>query len=82
MGLDDDSDDGSSGTVALTADGIPIYQSRSLTPGMALPVTIPIANPYRLALQLTDTTPGGSDGHDPIEAYPSIGDPTLRCTGV
>lgn len=82
LGLDDDSGDGASGTVTVTADDRTIYTSRSLTPGMSLPVTIPLATPYRLGLLLTDTTPGGTDGHDDIEAYPSIGDPLLLCTGV
>jgi hypothetical protein len=82
VGLDDDSDDASSGTVAITPDDVQIYESQPLAPGTELPVTVPLANPYRLGVILTDTTPGGTDGHDDIESYPSIGDPTLLCTGT
>jgi hypothetical protein len=82
VGLDDDSDDGSSGMVALTADDQQVYESQQLSPGTELPVTIPLAKPYRLGVILTDTTPGGTEGHDDIESYPSIGDPELLCTDV
>jgi hypothetical protein len=82
IGLDDDSADGSSGTIAITGDDQPAYQSPSLTPGMDLTVTIALAKPYRLGIQLSDTSPGGTEGHDDIESYPAIGDPALLCTGV
>jgi hypothetical protein len=83
VGLDDDSDDGSSGTIAVTGDDEPIYQSPTLTPGMDLAVTIPLAKPYRLGIQLSDTSPGGgTEGLDETESYPAIGDPALLCTGV
>lgn len=82
LGLDDDSDDGASGTVAIISDDRPLYTSPMLTPGMAEPVTVALSKPYRLGLRLTDTTPGGTDGHDVLEAYPSIGDPALLCSGA
>jgi hypothetical protein len=82
VGLDDDSDDGSSGTIAITGDDEPIYQSPSLTPGVDLAITIPLTKPYRLGIQLSDTSPGGTEDHDEIESYPAIGDPALLCTGV
>ena len=82
VGLDDDSDDGSSGTIAITGDDEPIYQSPSLTPGMELEITIPLTKPYRLGINLSDTSPGGTEGHDEIESYPAIGVPALLCTGV
>lgn len=81
LGLDDDSGDGSSGTVALTADDEPVYLSPSLTPGMSQNIEVPLPKPYRIGVQLTDTTTDVADGDD-IESYPSIGDPLLKCTGL
>lgn len=82
LGVADISADGSSGTVNFTADDTTIYESPSLTPGMDLPVTIPLPNPYRFGIQLFDTTPGGTTGRDAIESWPVIGEPALLCTGV
>jgi hypothetical protein len=83
LGLGDISADGSSGTIAFTADDTDIYQSPVLTPGMAVPVAIPLtAKPYRFGIRLTDTTPGATTGRDAFEAWPVIGEPALRCTGV
>ncbi len=66
----------------ITVDDTRVYHSSALTPGMSLPVSVPIAKPYRLGIQLSDTSPGGTEGHDEVEAYPAIGDPALRCTGL
>lgn len=82
FGLDDDSDDGSSGTIAIVGDDKPLYQSPSLTPGMDLAITVPLPEPYRLGIQLSDTSPGGTEGDDEFESYPAIGAPALLCTGV
>lgn len=82
LGLGDISNDGSTGTIQFTADDAPTYQSPTLTPGMAVPVTIPLPQPYRFGIQLTDTTPGGTTGRDPIQAWPVIGDPAFLCTGI
>ncbi|WP_148575643.1 hypothetical protein [Nocardioides caldifontis] len=76
LGVADVSDDGSSGTVKLTADDQVIYESTPLTPGMDLPVHIPLSKPYRIGIQLFDTSP------DAIESWPVIGEPELLCTGV
>ncbi|WP_182525849.1 hypothetical protein [Nocardioides dongkuii] len=83
LGVDDGSADGSSGTVEFTADDATVYSSPTLTPGMDLPVTVPLpTKPYRFGIRLSDTTPGGTTGRDDIEAFPGIGEPVLRCTGV
>jgi hypothetical protein len=82
LGVGDISADGSSGTIAFTADDTDIYQSPALTPGMSLPVTILLAKPYRFGIRLSDTTPGGTTGNDEVEAWPVIGEPAFRCTGV
>jgi hypothetical protein len=82
LGLGDISADGSSGVINFTADDTVIYQSAPLTPGMGLPVTVPLAKPYRFGIQLFDTTPGGTTGRDAVESWPVIGDPALLCTGV
>lgn len=83
LGLSDISADGSSGSIAFTADDQTIYQSPTLTPGMALPVTVPLpSQPYRFGLRLSDTTPGGTTGRDAVESWPVIGEPAFRCTGV
>jgi hypothetical protein len=82
LGLGDVSADGSSGTINFTADDTVAYQSPSLTPGMDVPVVIPLPRPYRIGIQLFDTTPGGTTGRDDAESWPVIGDPALLCTGV
>ena len=82
IGLDDDSDDGSSGTISIISDDTQAYVSPSLTPGMTSTITVPLATPYRLGIRLSDTSPGGTENHDAIESYPAIGDPALLCTGV
>lgn len=76
LGVGDVSDDGSSGTIKFTADDQVIYASSSLTPGMELPVSAPLAKSYRLGIQLFDTSPDG------LESWPVIGEPELLCTGV
>ncbi|MBV6729762.1 hypothetical protein [Nocardioides daeguensis] len=76
LGVDDQSEDGSSGTVALTADDVSIYQSPALMPGMSMRIQMPLALPYRFGLRATDTSPDG------VDAFPVIGDPALLCTGI
>jgi hypothetical protein len=76
IGLSDISDDGSSGVVKVTVEDAVVYQSPTLTPGMDVPLTLPIALPYRFGLQAFDTSTGV------IESWPAIGDPALLCTGV
>ena len=76
VGLSDISDDGSSGVVKVTVEDAVVYQSPTLTPGMEVPLTLPIALPYRFGLQASDTSTGA------IESWPAIGDPALLCTGV
>lgn len=76
LGVNDQSDDGSSGTIALTADEVSIYQSPALTPGMSMKIQVPLALPYRFGLRATDTSPDG------VDAYPVVGDPALLCTGI
>lgn len=76
LGVDDQSDDGSSGAIAITADDVSIYESPALTPGMSVKIQVPLALPYRFGLRATDTSPDG------VDAYPVIGDPALLCTGI
>lgn len=83
LGVGDISADGSTANIAFTADDTTIYESPVLTPGMSLPLVLPLAvRPYRFGIQLTDTTPGGTTGRDEVEAWPVIGEPAFRCTGV
>lgn len=82
LGLGDISADGSSGTIAFTADDEQVYTSPALTPGMSVPVTVPLAKPYRFGIQMFDTTPGGTTGRDDVEAWPVLGEPAFLCTGV
>lgn len=82
LGVADMSHDGSSGTIAVTADDIVVYESPVLTPGMDISVTVPLALPYRLGLRLLDTTPGGTPSRDAVESWPVVGDPGLLCSGV
>jgi len=82
LGVGDISADGSSATIAFTADDKPIYTSPTLTPGMSLPLTLSLAAPYRFGIQLTDTTPGGTTGRDAVESWPVLGEPAFLCTGV
>jgi len=83
LGVGDISADGSTATIAFTADDTAIYESPALTPGMSLPLVLPLAaKPYRFGIQLTDTTPGSTTGRDEVEAWPVIGEPAFRCTGV
>lgn len=76
IGLQDKSDDGSTGTVSFTADDTVVYTSPALTPGMQLDLVRPLSNPYRFGFQLYDTSAGDLDG------WPALGEPALRCTGV
>jgi hypothetical protein len=82
LGVADISGDGSSGLITLTADDIQIYTSPTLTPGMSVPVTIDLAQPYRFGIQLFDTTPGGTTGRDAVESWPVLGEPAFLCSGV
>ncbi len=82
LGIADVSADGSSGSVSFTADDETVYTSPALTPGMSLPVTVPLAKPYRFGIKLSDTTPGGTTGRDAVESWPFLGDPAFLCTGV
>lgn len=83
LGVGDISADGSSGIIAFTADDTDIYTSPTLTPGMAVPATVPLpTKPYRFGIRLTDTTPGGTTGNDEVESWPVIGEPAFHCTGV
>lgn len=75
-GVSDDSDDGSSATVVITADDVPVYQSPVLTPGTAVPFEVPLAMPYRFAVKGTDTSA------QYVDAFPAVGHPSLLCTGV
>lgn len=76
LGLQDNSDDGSSGVVKLTADGSVVYQSPALTPGMDIRVVRSLSLPYRFGFQLLNTAPEG------LVARPTMGEPALLCTGV
>ena len=82
LGVADISSDGSSGRIAFTADDKPIYISPVLTPGMSAYVKVPLANPYRFGIQVTDTTPGGTTSRDAVESWPVLGEPAFLCTGV
>ena len=82
LGVADISGDGSSGLITLTADDTQIYSSPTLTPGMSVPVTIDLAEPYRFGIQLFDTTPGGTTGRDGVESWPVLGEPAFLCSGV
>lgn len=82
LGVGDISGDGSSGLIAFSADDAPVYTSPALTPGMSVPVTVSLANPYRFGIQLSDTTPGGTSGRDDVESWPVLGEPAFLCTGV
>jgi len=76
LGVADISDDGSSGSIELTAEDAPIYRSPVLTPGMAVRVTVPLRLVYRFGIQLYDTSP------DTVESWPVIGEPALLCTDI
>ena len=82
LGLADISADGSSGSITFTADDTQIYASPSLTPGMSVPATVDLTTPYRFGIQLYDTTPSGTTGHDAVESWPELGEPAFLCTGV
>jgi hypothetical protein len=75
-GVTDWSVDGSSATVTVLADDVPVYQSPTLTPGMSVPFEVSMASPYRFALLATNTSATGA------KVYPAVGDPALLCTGV
>lgn len=82
LGVDDISADGSSAVIAFTADGASLYDSPTLTPGMSLRTRLPLARPYRFGIQLTDTSPGGTSGHDDVESWPGLGEPAFLCRGI
>jgi hypothetical protein len=76
LGIADISEDGSSGSIAFTADDVSVYESPVLTPGMDVPVNVRLSAPYRFGVQAANTSPEG------VKAWPVIGDPALLCTGV
>jgi len=76
IGGADPSDDGSTGTIRLTADDNLIYESASLTPGMDQRIEIPLALPYRFGIVYDDTSAAG------LRGWPAMGDPGFLCTGV
>ncbi|GAB3785457.1 hypothetical protein GCM10027601_20960 [Nocardioides ungokensis] len=82
LGIADISGDDSSGAITFTADDTQLYASPTLTPGMSVPVVVDLAKPYRFGIQLFDTTPGGTTGHDAVESWPVLGEPAFLCTGV
>jgi hypothetical protein len=75
-GVTDKTKPGASATIQLTADDVPVFTSGPLTPGMTQRVELPLASPYRLAVQAQDTSPEG------LQGYPALGSPELLCTGL
>ena len=77
LGLADTSDDGSSGVVSFTVDeATTVYTSPTLTPGIAVPVEIDLARPYRFAMSATNTSA------DKVKALPLVGSGAFYCTGI
>lgn len=76
LGVADISADGSSGSIAFTAEDVTVYESPVLTPGMDITVEVPLASPYRFGIQAADTSP------EDVQSWPVIGDPAFLCTGV
>lgn len=76
LGVSDISADGSSGQIGVTADDVTVYESPSLMPGMDVPMEISFDLPYRIGLQLFDTSPEG------VDSWPVLGEPALLCTTV
>ena len=77
LGVRDESQDGSSGSISLlTEDGVPLFTSEALTPGMVQPIEIAMDRPYRFWVQATDTSP------DELWALPAMGDPAFLCRGL
>jgi len=76
-GVRDQSADGSSAVVRLLADDVLIYTSPTLTPGTAQPFQVPLALPYRLAVQAQNLS-----ASPPLSVYPAVGSPELLCTGL
>jgi hypothetical protein len=73
-GVQDRSSDGSSATITLIADETEIvWQSPTLTPGMVAAFDVPLAQPYRFAIQAHDTST------EPAKAGPAIGAPEFLC---
>ena len=62
--------------------GNSVYTSPAHHTGLSVPATLTLAEPYRIGIQLDDTTPGGTTGRDDAEAWPVLGEPTLLCTNV
>jgi hypothetical protein len=75
FGVTDDSADGSSAQITITADDKPVYNSPTLTPGMEKRVTVPLNKPYRLGIQARDTST------EELWSEPAIGDAQLLCRG-
>jgi hypothetical protein len=77
LGVEDKSADGSSASISLVADeATTVLTSGVLTPGMSQPFQVDIELPYRLSVQMQETSPADQ------AAYPAVGDPELLCTGL
>lgn len=76
LGVADISADGSSGSIAFTADDVTVYESPVLTPGMDVSVEVSLTKPYRFGIQAANTSP------EDVKSWPVIGDPAFLCTGV
>lgn len=76
LGVGDNSADGSSAVISLVQDEThAILTSATLTPGMDQRFQVDLALPYRLSVQMQETSPADE------AAYPAIGTPELLCTG-
>jgi hypothetical protein len=76
FGVTDDSSDGTSALIALTADDERAFTSGPLTPGMVQRAEVKLDMPYRLSITAAETS--SSD----LRVYPAIGTPELLCTGL
>lgn len=77
VGISDDSADGSSAVVTVTAEETtPVYTSPTLTPGMSVPFQVALATPFRLGVSATRTS------LPTLAAYPALATPELLCTGL
>lgn len=76
-GLQDTSDDGTTGSITLRGDDEDVWQSPELSPGMAVTFRVPLKpKPYRFSILAANTSAGE------LTALPAIGDPAFLCTGV
>ena len=77
LGLQDTSADGASAVVRLVADETQVvFTSATLTPGTVQHVELPLALPYRLAVQAQNTSTAD------LKTLPAFGAPELLCTGL